>query len=514
MSDVVLIYPKQSKENLTRDLRPALSLLHLAAVLKKKGYHAKIINLNINFYNWKELLDNELKSKPMFIGITALTGYMITSGLEVSSYIKNKCDIPVIWGGVHSRLEPESTIQNSLIDVVVYGEGENAIGQLVKEYSSSELKLENVKGIYYKSQNKILKTELDSVYYNLDDLPLLPFELTELEKFSDQDYLFFGFKNRAAVSFESSRGCPFRCCYCVEAVYDEKKYRKMSADRVIEHLEYIKKDYKISSIIFVDDNFFVDRERAERILNKIIEKKLNMELYSPIRSDTICKFDKPFVNLMEKAGFKEVAIGVESGSDRMLKYIGKGEKISSSFDANKLLSVTGIMTQMNFITGFPGEKIEDTSESFLAIFRFYRENKLARCCIGKLIPTPNSPVYKDCLKKGMRQPMTLEEWADMMDYNFLRKAEWLDSDYHKWLKNNWYLQDLTFRINWNRGENAVREKVGKLFYIKKNYFIILMLFANLILFLRFKTKFFKLQIEPYIFRFLINFFSLLTKLKK
>ncbi|HOK41835.1 MAG TPA: cobalamin-dependent protein [bacterium] len=326
MADILLIYPQQLPIKLKRDLRPPLNLLYLSAVLLQKKYKVEILDLSIIDDNWQEKIKKIItKEKPLFVGITSLTNYMIRSGLDVAEYIKNNFNIPIVWGGIHARLEPETTIQNPLIDVVAYDEGEVIIEELANYFSSKSKKIEDIKGIYYKQNNKIIKNPLSNEHYNLDNLPFIPFDLININNYANKDYLFFGFKSDISFSLETSRGCKFRCGYCVETVI-KNKWRGMSAERVIEHIEHINKKYNVKALVFVDDNFFVDEQRSEIILKKIIEKKFEMEYYAPIRSDLICKRGLAFLKLMEQAGFKSAGLGVESGSNRVLKYLKKVKK--------------------------------------------------------------------------------------------------------------------------------------------------------------------------------------------
>ena len=129
VNKIVLLQPKAGEWEFI-GVRPPDSLLAVAAEPNKEGYKIKIIDQRID-KNWKEILKRELKDTMLF-GTTAMTGPQIKYALEASKFVKENSDVPVVWGGVHASLMPEQTIQNKYIDIIIKGEGDFVLLDIIK----------------------------------------------------------------------------------------------------------------------------------------------------------------------------------------------------------------------------------------------------------------------------------------------------------------------------------------------------------------------------------------------
>ncbi len=125
-----------------------IGLLAIATPLDIAGYRVKIIDQFID-RNWKDMLREELAQKPICVGISVKTGPQIRYALEASKLVKKDGNVLVVWGGIHPSLLPEQTLQNENIDIVVQGEGEETLYELVKALEHGE-PLGNIRGIWYK----------------------------------------------------------------------------------------------------------------------------------------------------------------------------------------------------------------------------------------------------------------------------------------------------------------------------------------------------------------------------
>jgi len=151
MSKTLLVYPD------IKSLMPRFptSVLALAAYLKSKDEEVTIIDDQIDDYKNVHLGDYD------FVGISSMTGYQIKKGLEIARFIRAKDnDIPIIWGGVHPTLDPHSTIENDNVDIVVRGEGELTLNEIVKKVKGRDdvKNLKQIKGITFKAKDRIIDT--------------------------------------------------------------------------------------------------------------------------------------------------------------------------------------------------------------------------------------------------------------------------------------------------------------------------------------------------------------------
>jgi len=148
----------------------------------------------------------------------------------------------------------------------------------------------------------------------------------------------------------TSRGCPFNCKFCVsKSIF--KKCRLRSAENVVMELEEISKDYE--SVFVVDDNFLMDKKKAHKIMDLLIQKNLDLDIW--ISGVRITDADKELFKKMKKAGVKSLEFGIESGNQEILDYYNKKITLKQVEKSVKLSKKIGFFTVGNFILGAPIE---------------------------------------------------------------------------------------------------------------------------------------------------------------
>ena len=407
--DIVLFNPApRSGWQSQRRVELPLSLLSPATPLDRQGYRIKIIDEFAN-PRWRQELLSALSQKPICFGVTSMTGPQILHALEGCKLVKSKYpDVPVIWGGVHVSLLPEQTLSNPYVDIVVMGEGEQTFPELVKALQAST-PLSRVKGICYKENGKFHYTETRE-FTDLNEQPPLSYHLIDINRYRRR---LFGIDH---VSFNSSRGCTFRCGFCWDPVMHKRKWRAMRPEVVIDHLKRIIRDYDIRGFLFTDDNFFIDLELAYGILEEIVRADLNISISKlQLRADLICKMKKDFFHLLVKAGVKRLAVGVESGSKRILELIRKEITIEQVVEANKKLMLYPIVPVYLFMMGLPTETADDLSKSIGLAVNLTDENPKAVKTFNIYTPYPGTELYGLSVNLGLREPQRLQDWAS---FNF------------------------------------------------------------------------------------------------
>ncbi len=456
MAEIILIRPQFSKDN-WRESRPPAGLLYIAATLIRKKYNVIIIDQSVED-DWESRLINALDENTLFVGITCLTGYMIINGIKIAKITSKYSQCPIVWGGVHPTLEPDSTIASEYVDIIVVGEGEETAVELANALKFEE-ELKNVDGIIYKSFGKIVKNKHRAIY-NLNELPPLPLHLVRLELYRNHPGLntFFNFKNPLALSIESSRGCTHRCSYCVQsnAIRIEtgnSSWRYMKAEKIVDMIESIVEEHGIKSFSFIEDNFFVHHGRTKTFLDELERRKLNIEWFADIRMDTITKkMDIPFLKRLEKNGLRSLGIGIESGSDKMLKHIHKGETVETYIEANRMLAHIKIIAHYGFILGLPYEKKEDVVKSYKLIIQLFKDNPCAAPTVNKLLPSPNTPIMEDCVKLGFKKPEKFEDWPSYCDTGWFNGPDvWMDNESAEFIMSQRLFQSVVTMHGANRG---------------------------------------------------------------
>jgi radical SAM superfamily enzyme YgiQ (UPF0313 family) len=234
------------------------------------------------------------------------------------------------------------------------------------------------------------------------------------------------------ISFNSSRGCIFRCSFCFDPVMHQRKWRAMEPDTVLDHLKRIIKDYDIRGFLFTDAHFFIDMDRAFTTLEKIIRADLKISISKlQIRSDLLCRMEKDFFQLLVGAGVKRLAIGVESGSQRVLDMIKKDITVEQVIEGNRRLIPYPIVPVYLFMMGLPTETTEEFAQSVSLAVQLTDENQRAVKSFNIFTPFPGTELYRQCLELGLKEPDRLEEWARFNFRNIPEQSELIEPELKK-----------------------------------------------------------------------------------
>ncbi len=380
-----------------------LSLLH-AACLTSRHYEVRIIDQRLD-HKWKDTLKKSISNDTICIGVTALTGQMIREGLNFSKHVKENYNLPVLWGGVHATLLPEQTLENGHIDYVVEGEGAISLYQLVKTLDEGG-SLKTIKGIWYKENGNLMKSS-DRTFIDLDELPEIPYHLVDIN-----DYLPV-YKGRRSVFFQSSRGCPHRCTYCYNNVFNRGRWRSLSAEKTLQSIEKLIYEHKnIDDIYFVDDNFFIDIDRARKIIEGLKELDVTWQAQG-VDISSLKRMDDSFLKLIEESGCLRMTIGIESGSPKIRSFMSKKGKIEDILSTVERLNQFDLIIYCSFLVGIPGETDEDIKDTIHLLFKMIRlNNKVRNSPFYIYTPYPGTKMYDHVSEHGYRLPESLEEWAD------------------------------------------------------------------------------------------------------
>jgi len=454
MADIVLVQPKAGEFE-TIGIRPPDSLLTVAAIPVEKGYNVKIVDQRVS-KDWRKELKEAMKDA-LCVGITAMTGQQIKYALEVSKFVKENSNVPVVWGGVHVSLMPEQSIQNKYIDIIVKGEGDYALYEIAdaleKQQKSGKDFLKNVRGIYYKKDDQIKKTKERELIQDLDKLPDLPYDLVDMNK-----YYGFSLEHGKSITLMTSRGCPYRCAFCYNTVYYKNKWRGMSARKTVDKIKYVIDKFGVKSIYFQDDNFCANVGRFKEIIDLILKEKINIKwglLGSRINS--LKMMDEEFLARVVKAGCVNIDVGIESGSQRILNLISKDINLQEVIDVNKKISKFFEKTKYTFIMGLPSETEQELLQSTKFALKLYKDNPHVLPIFNIFFINPGTAVYNMAIKYGYKPPTSLEEWANTGREGEYKTYPWLSKKMIKMMENFELTSFLmTKNIDYKIGKNYLK----------------------------------------------------------
>ena len=427
-ANIVLIYPKIGGPFIDlRKKRPMpLGLLN-ASVYLVDDYEVKILDQALH-YDWKQALKNIINSNTLIVGIHAMAGYQLLHALEVSEFVKSTYNVPIIWGGVHPSLIPETVLKERVVDYVCVGEGERTFPGLVKAIQFKK-DISSVKGIYYRENNKNIFTGEREVV-NLNDLPELPYHLLSVSDYNVSGGTRFD-KNEMKLAIETSRGCYNDCIFCYNPVFHKRRWRAQDANRVVERIEYLVKKYRVTHLDFIDDAFFTDLGRIEKIAKALITKKMNIKWFlQGVDIHKLMQADDAYLNLLDKAGCRVMRMGAESGSARLLNQMQKKCSIDEVVKINKRLRNTNIVCYYYFTIGMPGETESDLKKTVDLMLTLLADNPQARIMSAFcLTPQPGTRLLKEAQKEGFSLPKSVKEWTKIDGTTII--TPWFDDQMKK-----------------------------------------------------------------------------------
>jgi len=396
-----------------------LGPLYLATALKKNGFIPKII-----YKKESEVgeIEGEIEDfKPDLIGMSVFTGYLNKKYVDLSRALHDRGYL-IVWGNAHASLLPEQVLKEEFIDFVVIGEGEETLVELVKNLGHKE-SYKNIASLGFKDEaGKIIINQRRN-FGDMDQY-LIDWSLINVE-----DYIVPYFSNRykRTLAVVTSRGCPFNCQFCYNLVFNNRRWRAHSAEKLIANLKPVIEKHKIEAIRFLDDNFFVNKERAFAIA-----RGLGLPYFADSRVEYV---DEKFVAGLKETKCQEIMFGFESGSDRILtEVVKKGTTVKDIVKAVTLLKDSGTMASGSIVFGLPSETEAEYKETMELIIKLLAiNNNLAFTC-GWFLPYPGTGLYEKAKELGFRPPEKLEDWDQFDRWRNDYKMEWVSWNYGQAVK--------------------------------------------------------------------------------
>jgi len=388
-----------------------LGLGYIAAVLEERGYNIKVYNADYrnspdysnqrqlfeSFSTYKGMLDDlshpiwsEIKDRiasfaPDIIGITMLTAnYKAAKNIAQISKALDP-GLKIVVGGVHPTLDPEGTMAEDEFDFAIRREGEFPFLELVEGRA-----FEDIDGLSWKKEGKVIHNKERPYINNLDILPF-----PQRDSFMNStDYLDVGY-------VITGRGCPFACTYCASPQIWQRKVRYRSIPNIMEELRHLKVRFNPPLIHFVDDTFNLDNRFTKEICRRIIDEGLKLNWICEARADYL---DKELVSLMVEAGCVRIKLGIESGSDRILKMINKGFTTQMVRRGVGIIKECQLPLTVYLMVGIPGE----TNEDLRRTIELAKELDADYYSLSVLAPYYGTQIWKELEESGKR--MNNEHW--------------------------------------------------------------------------------------------------------
>jgi radical SAM superfamily enzyme YgiQ (UPF0313 family) len=276
---------------------------------------------------------------------------------------------------------------NSDVDFAVRGEGEIPLLGLMQELRENRPDFRRVPGIHYRNREQVLGTANQDLIEDLDQLPF-----PARDSVLNCDY-----KSYRVHCVSTARGCPYTCSFCADKSIWRGRVRRRSVANVMEELHAMKNKYPIDAVDFIDGTFTYDRGYLERFCHALADSGLDIKWRCTARYDNL---DESLLQLMKDANCSGLLFGLESGSDRILKSVGKRTTVEQIVDVSNMVFNSGIPSVTSVLLGLPDEGPEDMK----ATLDLMRQINTDIFDVNSYVPLPGSRSYESMAedkKKGI-----------------------------------------------------------------------------------------------------------------
>ena len=370
-----------------------LSYAYLAGYLKEKGVDVVILFKDIP---QRELVKKIINLKPILVGFGNL--YPELEEIKNIIYKLNQAgrDFPIVLGGQMFSPIPEFALKLTGADFGVIGEGEIILYQLVKALQNNT-NVGKIGGLAIRDKEIITINEGGKYIDDLSKLPRIPYELFDTDKWlqigrwytqnrPEQPHWRF---NDKVINVHGGRGCPFKCNFC----YHHNKPRYRDINDMMDEAEKALEKFDANMLYFSDDLVIATPQRIKELIGRI--RKLNRPISYSVstRFDILERLDDGLLKELKETGCRIIGLGVESGSDRILKLIGKNITAKKILIGLKRLKKAGILPTVSIMVGQYTETRKDVMKSFELMEESVRVNPLIAYAFSITTPFPGSILY-------------------------------------------------------------------------------------------------------------------------
>jgi len=370
-------------------LHEQLSIMYLSAALKKYGHKTSLVFYPTDPYNKDKIIKALRVEKPDLIAFSFMSG-MKEHYIELGWYIKKCLDTPIIIGGPAPTFDKKLSQEASPFDAICIGEGDLAIIEFIENYDIDNPS--RISNFVIKSNGTILSSELMDLIDPLDQLPFPDRAIL----YNKDNFL----KNAGIKMFMSGRGCPYRCTYCFNHIYNQMYkgkgsiIRHKSVDYFLEEILQVKSDYPLEGIIFEDDIFVIDKAWLEEFAQKY-PRKIGLPYMCYVRPNLV---NREVVRHLKESNCYSVRVSVEAGNERIRNMLLKRNLSDKQIiSCCNMLHEANIKVQTINMIGLPTETIENIYETL----RLNQICKPHHVTANMFMPLPGVEITSFAIQKGL-----------------------------------------------------------------------------------------------------------------
>jgi anaerobic magnesium-protoporphyrin IX monomethyl ester cyclase len=384
-----------------------LGITYIASAIRNQNHHdVNILDLYAECYEIfisecvsdpfklitlsKNILANAiLQYRPDIVGFSAPFLFQHNLVKELINFAKESFPLLRIYMGGYSTIVPNIVMKDILgLDVLFIGEADKTIIRVL-DMEGSNSRYDNIKGISYRCNNKIITNNSLDLISNINDISYPSFDMLPLNKYNK-------ILGRNEFPIMTSRSCPFSCNYCSSFLYSGRGLRLRKIDNLLGEMELLHKKYNIDFLFIRDDNFNVNKEHIKQYLRSLLKNNMTVP-WCDSNGLHVNSIDEEILDLCKASGCSEIIFAVESGCERVLKDImNKKVDLKHALKMARYCNEIDLPLQCYFVIGNPGE----TKDEIKQTIDFARELQVDSCTFSIATPFPGTKYYDLAVEKG------------------------------------------------------------------------------------------------------------------
>lgn len=333
---------------------PSLALASLAAWIRQNGFAVNLIDLHVENVYPKNAESRVRDYDPHIVALTSKTlGWPAV--IEIAQMVREACpNAVIVVGGPQMSIYPEESLSWDCFDIAVVGDGEETLLDICEHVHSGSDYRDILGTCVRLPTGDVIKNLPRPLSKDINKYPMAAWDLLPVESYHCLTLL------KPFATMVTTRGCPWHCGYCSQVYSEKLRFRDVGL--VAEEMEFLEKNYGVREIVFFDETFTIGKKRMRRFAEEVQRRNLSVKFNIRARVDTI---DRDVVRMLKGAGLRSIHMGVEAGSDRVLKIMNKQITRAQTENAFRICREEGVDTRGYFMIGYYDavpQDVEDTIE--------------------------------------------------------------------------------------------------------------------------------------------------------
>lgn len=416
-------YRFDKKQWETKQPYPPLGTIYAAAVMREAGYEVSLFDTAL-IDTPEKIISILLQQNPDYLviyddGFNYLTKMCLTNMREAAfrmAEIAKRKGIKVIASSSDAADHFEKYIDHG-VDFVVIGEGEITLKELIGKLDKGESDFEEIDGLAFKEDGKIIRTGARQIVKELDTIPMPAWDLIDIPSYRN---IWMESHGYFSLNIATTRGCPFKCNWCAKPIYGNR-YNSRSPKKVADEIEFLIDNYQVHHFWMCDDIFGLKPGWVQEFRDVVKSKNLKFKYKIQSRVDLLLQEDT--ISALAESGAETVWVGAESGSQKILDAMDKGTTVDQIYKATNILKKHNIRPAFFLQFGYLGETKADIKSTINMLLDLMPDE----IGISVSYPLPGTKFY-DKVKEQLNEKAN---WTDSDDLAMMYKGTFSPSYYKK-----------------------------------------------------------------------------------